>query len=553
VGTVGNFCSSCHIPVGTAVGQPRHMSIFDRATDQSYFPDGSDPYVSVEGVTCIACHRVKESYGRVNGQRRIEPGSIFEPMFGSGEGEDLADIIARAEDYEVATDPESFAKQAAAGHNWTVGHGTVTKNENLAKSEFCISCHQVAVHPGIKLEVVWDQYLNSPSHTQGLSCQDCHMSPTPGLPTPFTKAPKAVINLTESIGEILHKDHSFVGPGYSIAHPGIFPHRVNRGEFSLERMMSFDWRQPWGQQEFEDSLENLEAVDDDQLLSWFGRQESGALALSEPFLGRLRRGEAFSDQEQADFFGSWTSRSEREAAYEIVHDNQNLMAARQGKRASLMSNGSHLDGPFFDDILRLNRDVSFHLEVQNLTEGHNLPSGSLGAQPQLWINVALIDPKGVNIWESGYLDESGDLADQHSEAVLEGKIPFDSQLFNLQTKFLTTNVKGGDREMYLPVNFDVDQIPYIRPAGVPSTVLNHPPFIRMEGRSLPPLKKKSVHYEVPGSLITMPGKYTLAYRMRSRAEPIYFMKFIGASEDMQRSMNERMVDIHTTAFSFEIR
>jgi hypothetical protein len=41
--------------------------------------------------------------------------------------------------------------------------------------------------------------------------------------------------------------------------------------------------------------------------------------------------------------------------------------------------------------------------------------------------------------------------------------------------------------------------------------------------------------------------------MRSRAEPIYFMKFIGASEDMQRSMNERMVDIHTTAFSFEIR
>jgi hypothetical protein len=32
---------------------------------------------------------------------------------------------------------------------------------------------------------------------------------------------------------------------------------------------------------------------------------------------------------------------------------------------------------------------------------------------------------------------------------------------HFQTKFLTTNVKGTDREMYLPVNFDIDPLPHL--------------------------------------------------------------------------------------------
>ena len=38
-----------------------------------------------------------------------------------------------------------------------------------------------------------------------------------------------------------------------------------------------------------------------------------------------------------------------------------------------------------------------------------------------------------------------------------------------------------------------------------------------------------------------------------RAEPIYFMKFVGATEDMERSINEWMVDIHPNAVEFEIQ
>jgi hypothetical protein len=106
--------------------------------------------------------------------------------------------------------------------------------------------------------------------------------------------------------------------------------------------------------------------------------------------------------------------------------------------------------------------------------------------------------------------------------------------------------------MYLPVPFDNDQLPFIRPSGTPTSVLNHPPFIRMEKRSLPPLASRSAKYTVPGSLITKPGTYRLAVRLRSRAEPIYFMRFVGATSDMERTMNEWMLDIHPYTVEIQV-
>ena len=42
----------------------------------------------------------------------------------------------------------------------------------------------------------------------------------------------------------------------------------------------------------------------------------------------------------------------------------------------------------------------------------------------------------------------------------------------------------------------------------------HPPFVRMEGRSIPPLGSKTASYKVPAKLLTKPGKYRLSVRMR---------------------------------------
>ena len=145
------------------------------------------------------------------------------------------------------------------------------------------------------------------------------------------------------------------------------------------------------------------------------------------------------------------------------------------------------------------------------------------------------------------------MADLHSIELAEGTIEHDDQLFNLQTKFLTTNIKGTDREMYLPVNFDIDQLPMLRPAAQPTTVMNHPPFARMEGRSIPPLAYRDAKYKVPRDLIKKQGTYKLQVRLRSRAEPIYFMKFVGATLDMEKRINDWMIDIHPYSVEFDVK
>ena len=75
----------------------------------------------------------------------------------------------------------------------------------------------------------------------------------------------------------------------------------------------------------------------------------------------------------------------------------------------------------------------------------------------------------------------------------------------------------------------------------------------MENHSLTPLGEKVASYSVPGSLITKPGKYRVAFRMRSRAEPIYFMRFVRATKEMEQSMNERIMNFHDFAVEVDVK
>lgn len=487
--TIGNFCVRCHQSVGTTIGEPRETNAWDR-----------NP-VSREGVTCVSCHRVNVEYGRANGERRMEPGDIFEPVYGAAEKNELANVIANS---PVATGP---GQRGSKIHNKTI------QFEQLDDSQFCVSCHQVAVNLGIKLEVVWDQYRASPAAEQGITCQQCHMGLIPGAPSGYEKAPVAIVNGKKIEPNRDHHNHNFYGPGYSIAHLGIFPHNPEAQEWSFKDWLAFDEKAGWGTEEFEES----------------------------------------DEAETTEFPEAWEDPDVRMEAREIIEENRITLAQGNEWRKKVMENGTHVDGPFFDSTPEHGDNLDFTYEITNINSGHNVPSGSLGAQPEIWLNVALIDPDGKNVWESGYVDSNGDMADLHSLDVAAGKIEHDDQLFNLQTKFLTTNIKGTDREMYLPVNIDIDQLPFLRPAQQPVTVMNHPPLVRMEGRSIPPLGKRVASYSIPSSKLKKPGKYKLAARLRSRAEPIYFMRFVGATSEMEQAMNEGMLDIHPYTVEFEVK
>lgn len=659
-GTIGTFCVRCHQQIGTQIAEKRYWPLWERSQ------------ISREGITCITCHRVAEQYGKVNGERNVAPGDIHTPVAGMLRESEFATVLDQKDDLRIAVDETERG---------TPVHSNVIRFQQISESEFCVSCHQVAVNLGIKLEVVWDQYRDSPAFRKGDTCQDCHMGAVPGVAAGYTTAPSAIVNGVEINPGRRHSNHAFYGPGYPIAHPGIFPHNPDATAWDIEEWLMFDYRGGWGTEDFELAVEDFalafddlhvaleplggglemlwgldamkrnisrgvvgfeseaglermlarieamdgvldaELVDDaiDEALTALddAREYAGDLpqdvsaaldALEtqiEALSGRASAIGGFEDayasivsalegyQEQrpdeagvaeftalvdalqatipganadlqaalvaakapnnVNFPFIWADAGDREDAWSIVEVNLESLEEKLELRRQVMENGSRIDGPFFDSDRSVGEDLAFRYTVTNIDEGHNLPSGSLGAQPEIWLNVALVDPDGETVWESGYVDKNGDFVDMHSLEYAEGTIEYDDQIFNLQTKFLTTNVKGTDREMYLPVSFDIDQRPFLRPAGVPTTILNHAPFVRMEARSIPPLGSRDAEYTVPGELLTKPGKYRLAVRMRSRAEPIYFMRFVGATADMEQSMNQWMLDIHPYAVEFDIQ
>jgi len=495
-GTVGYFCTRCHSPVAVAMCESRDTPLWEMAE------------VAREGVTCIACHRVNERYAKTNGERRVVPGDIHAPVYGSIGGDGVAAAIADKSKYKVKTSPgEKGAGQAI--------HTEGRFFEHLAKAEFCTACHQVAVHPGIKLEVVWDQYRASPACKKGVTCQHCHMGVTPGVASPYEVTSIAEVGGKSVNTQRQHANHTFYGPGYSIAHPGIFPFHEKGNRWRIDEWLTFDWRAGWGTDDFEDAVAD-------------GKCE-------------------------ACFPKVWQESDDRCDAREIIEDNLERLKKKRDLRSQVMEHGSKVDGPFFRQQPCRGQDLKFDYVVTNLNEGHNLPTASLGAQPQLWANVVLIGPDGRRLWETGYTDRYGDLADIHSEEVRAGRVPFDSQLFNLQTMFLITGATGTDREFFLPVNVSIDQVPQLRPGALPISVLNHPPFIRMESRSIAPLGSKRVKYKVPGELIRQPGRYRLSFRLRNRTEPMYFMRFCESTLDMQRSMNEGILDIHPYSVEFVVK
>lgn len=495
-GTIGTFCVRCHAPVATQLDYPRTASMVDA------------PYVFREGVTCVACHRVRTPFGKVNGERIIQPGPLQAPVYGGIGGDGVSEAISKAENYKLKLDPNS-KKPGQEIHLQGI------KFDQLSHSSFCQPCHQVAVNPGIALEVVWAQYRASPAHAKGISCQDCHMGLVPGKAQGYAQGPAAEMNGKWVHPKRKHANHVFYGPGNSIAHPGVFPHNQKALRWNVDEWMQFDWRAGWGTKEFEKNLK-----DNTPLKPWFPPV--------------------------------WDSVDDRRDARKILDENFELLAYKKATSVAVMQAGAKLDGPRTTSAIRRNTDLHFYYDVKNASEGHNNPSGSLGAQPQLWLNVVLTGPLGQHLWESGYLDPNGDLANQHSLHVTKRLIPPDRQLFNLQTQFLITGVKGTEREMYLPVNLDLDPLPFLRPGNIPVSVLNHPPLIRMEAKSIPPLGSKRARYSVPGHLLSAPGTYKITARLRSRMEPIYFMQFCGATPEMQRRMLEQTLDLHEHSVQFTL-
>lgn len=189
-GTIGTFCSRCHTPIGTMLGENESV------------PNVCRSRISMEGVTCVVCHRRGTAHHKNNGRLPIEPGDLNEGcIYGPFES--------------------SFSKD--------VGQHLSKRNPYIKSSQFCGECHDVVAPNGVRNEEAFSEWQHSPAALKGVTCQHCHMGPVQGLPTPDCHRPlgrSAEVPGVEPEELPLRRitDHTFSGPDYSLLPDTEFPH-----------------------------------------------------------------------------------------------------------------------------------------------------------------------------------------------------------------------------------------------------------------------------------------------------------------------------------------
>ncbi|MHB0866722.1 MAG: multiheme c-type cytochrome [Thermoleophilia bacterium] len=144
-GAIDAFCTGCHTPIGTFSGEVPPLE----------GPQISN--ISKSGVQCDFCHTVTGNMGTGDFRFQFAPSKIKRGPF---------------------SDAVSPFHQTAYSDLHT-------------RSDFCGMCHD-ANHPENKLplEATFTEWQNSPYAAEGIQCQDCHMTPGPGVtkPNPGTAA-----------------------------------------------------------------------------------------------------------------------------------------------------------------------------------------------------------------------------------------------------------------------------------------------------------------------------------------------------------------------------
>ncbi|VAW17149.1 hypothetical protein MNBD_BACTEROID05-1217, partial [hydrothermal vent metagenome] len=352
-GTNGDFCIRCHNQVGMNQSEPIFIPNADRSP------------ISREGVTCVVCHRRKLPFGKVNGRFGLVKGDLFEPIYGPNGGEELKRVI----------ESDEYDTNIERGKPGRAIHAEAKKFFQINTAGFCGNCHDVTHINGFRFEEAFSEYKSSPASKKGITCQDCHMGKTPGIPSGYFEEPVAIIGgkPTKSRKRTVHM---FVGPDSSIVHPGIFPHNPEAQKIaSLRQWLAFEYGVGWGTDEFEDNVSNEQ------------------------------------------FPKHWSDASKRYDARDIIEENLALLDKSLEQRKILLRNGYSLGNIVVDKVSP--KKIKFRVEVKNITEGHNVPTG-FDAERIVFLQITVKDKNGKIIFKSGDLDPNGDVRDLHSIYVHNG-------------------------------------------------------------------------------------------------------------------------------------
>ena len=125
------FCVQCHSAIGTRSGDIQPGFRFEDLAP-----------ITLEGVTCEACHKTNEIVRTHNAGHKLDPTG---PLCGN----------------LTAPQTTSFHASVATPH--------------LGESRFCGTCHDVVESNGLPLERPFEEWHASPAAAEGKPCQSCHM------------------------------------------------------------------------------------------------------------------------------------------------------------------------------------------------------------------------------------------------------------------------------------------------------------------------------------------------------------------------------------------
>ena len=422
--------------------------------------------ISREGITCVVCHRMSAPYRKVSGRLGLDRGDIFDSVKGARGNGEMSRVLRDPKTYKVNTERDDVGRAI---------HAEVEKFPEIEDPTYCGSCHEVFTPNGFRVHEVLSEYRNSPAAAQGITCNDCHMGKEEGVSTGYRQGPAAVVGGAETSDRKL-TNHFFAGPDYSLIHPGIFPINKRAQEYkSISEWLLFDVDIGWGTDQFEDEC-----------------------------------------PEDFPFPEAWDSIDDRYYAREIIDEQLELLDWATQQRLQALQRGFGLSEIRITSATE--QEIDFELDVKNLSIGHNLPADKLGRLFVLQVEVQ--DSQGELVFISGDRDPNGDVRDGFSLYVRNGEVPLDEQLFNLQSKVLVRNLRGGEQEQVLTINKSGSAIPFIRPASRPNNIYGHPKNLRKHRQGIEPLGHRTATYHIAGELLTGRGPYSVKAQFISQSVPV---------------------------------
>jgi hypothetical protein len=421
---------------------------------------------SREGITCVVCHRLNKNYNKRSGRLALVKGDLLQPVFGPKGNEELERVL-KDDKFRVVTEKGKPGRKI---------HTEIKKFPAMSDPIFCATCHDVTLLNGFRLEEAFSEYRLSPAAKNGVSCQDCHMGKVQGIPSGYDEGPGAVVGGRETAVRKI-TSHFFAGPDYSVIHPGIFPHNAEAQEMATMReWLQFDHKAGWGTDDFEDNV-----------------------------------------PEGAKFPEKWNSIDDRYDAREILNVQFERLAYARKMRLEVLRNGYSLDEVVVEEVGQ--DGIEFKVRVSNKTDGHNVPTGFTGER-LVWLHVTVRDAKGELVFESGDLDPNGDVRDHESSYVHTGAMPLDEQLFDLRSRFVVQNLRGGERERIIPIPYPVTTIPFVRPSIQSLILTGEPATARNHRRGIEPLGHRWAEYEVEEEeLAGHEGPYKLRVEFKASMAP----------------------------------